>query len=109
MSIAHETVNGVTVIHLYGEFDAPASEKVRVEFEELVSKAAGHVVLDLSGVSFIDSTGMGLIIYAFKRRQAAGGEFRVSGAGGQPLELFKLLRVDRVIKLFPDLAGATAS
>jgi anti-sigma B factor antagonist len=108
MSLEHETINDCIVVRLHGEFDAAASDAIRSELESLVNTTTGNIIFDLSDVSFIDSTGMGLIIYAFKRRQSAGGEFRVSGAQGQPLELFKLLRVDRVIKLFATTEEATA-
>lgn len=107
MSLDQKNVNGATVIRLEGEFDAAASDSVREEFENLASKPPGPIVLDLSAVSFIDSTGMGLIIYVFKRLQSVGKGFSVCGAHGQPLELFKLLRVDRVIRMFPDVSLAT--
>ncbi len=108
MSLEHETINESIVVRLHGEFDAAASDAVRSELESLVNTASSNIVFDLSDVTFIDSTGMGLIIYAFKRSQSSGGEFRVSGLRGQPLELFKLLRVDRVIKLFPNTAEAVS-
>lgn len=106
MSLNHETVNGATVIQLHGEFDAAASDSVKADLESLLDNNCSCIVLDLADVSFIDSTGMGLIIYAYKRLQSSGMDFRVSGVHGQPLELFKLLRVDRVIQLFPDVEHA---
>lgn len=110
MSLNHETINGTTVIKLHGEFDAAASDSAKADLESLLNNnSSSCIVLDLADVSFIDSTGMGLIIYAFKRLQSSGMDFRVSGAHGQPLELFKLLRVDRVIQLFPDVEQALPS
>lgn len=106
MSLEHENINDTVVVKLHGEFDAAASDTVKSDFESLLGNASQCMVLDLSDVNFIDSTGMGLIIYAFKRLQSGGKDFRVSGAKGQPLELFKLLRVDRVIQLFPDVDQA---
>jgi anti-sigma B factor antagonist len=109
MSLEFATVNDMTVVKLRGEFDAAAADLVRDEMEALVSSGDRRLVLDLTDVSFVDSTGMGLIIYAFKRLQSGGGDFRVAGATGQPRELFKLLRVDRVMRLFPDISSATAN
>lgn len=106
MSLEHEKINGAIVVRLRGEFDAAASDAVKSDFEALLGDDHPCMVLDLSDVNFIDSTGMGLIIYAFKRLQSGGKDFRVCGAKGQPLELFKLLRVDRVIQIFPDLDQA---
>lgn len=108
MGLEHQTINDTIVVKLRGEFDASASDAVKSDFESLLGDQCNCMVLDLSDVNFIDSTGMGLIIYAFKRLQSGGKDFRVCGAQGQPLELFKLLRVDRVIRLFPDVKLALA-
>ena len=72
--------------------DAAAMAAIRPQFEAL-AQGAEDVELDLSKVSFIDSSGIGGIVFLYKRLVAAGRRLTVRGLGGQPLQMFKYLRI----------------
>jgi anti-sigma B factor antagonist len=55
------------------------------------------VVVDLSFLRVIDSSGVGAIVSLYKRVRATGGDVRVVGLRDQPLAIFQLLRLDRVL------------
>jgi anti-anti-sigma factor len=48
-------------------------------------------------VSFLDSSGVGVIVFLYKRLKAQNRGFEIDGARGQPQELMELLRIDKVI------------
>ncbi len=75
-----------------GDFDAAAARDLRPRIEQL-AQAAGDVVVDLSSVEFIDSSGVGALVYLHKRLIAAGHRLKVVGLKGQPLELLTYLRL----------------
>ena len=68
-------------------------------------------VIDLRGVTFIDSSGIGAIVFLFKRLRAANRELMLVGVHGQVRELIELLRVDHAlpVELLDPAAGEAAA
>ena len=73
----------------------------------VISAGAQNVVIDLSGVDFIDSTGLGVLMGAAKRVRSAGGDIRLVTAGSRLAELIELTRLDRVLDVFDSVSEAT--
>ena len=93
-----EQSNHEVLVSLEGEFDAHACEEIKPEFEKLVGDQLNqNVVLDLSAVTFIDSSGIGAIVFLYKRLMQANSTFHLCGVRGQPRELFELLRINKAI------------
>lgn len=88
-----------TVVSIVGEFDARTAPGVRDRLDQVVEAKPAHIVLDVTGLRLIDSTGVGGIVSLFKRARAYGGNFEVKGLNGQPRSIFEVLRLDRVFKL----------
>jgi anti-anti-sigma factor len=91
------------VIQLHGDFDAAGSAAIRAELEDIAAQAQPqHVFLDIQNVSFIDSSGVGAIVFLYKRLQEKTRQMRIVGAQGQPRELMELLRIHKAIPMvFP--------
>ena len=79
-----------------GAIDALTAAELRPIFDKLVSDRRPRVVVDIAGVTMIDSSGVGAIVSLYKRVKADGGQVQVVGAKDQPLAVFKLLKLDRV-------------
>ncbi|HTR23267.1 MAG TPA: STAS domain-containing protein [Terriglobales bacterium] len=75
--------------------------------ESLVRENRKKVVFDLSGVTHIDSTGIGIIVMSASQLKQAGGALRVC-AQGRVEEILKLTNVDKVVSLHPTIAAASA-
>lgn len=102
MSPLTYTLNDALVVTLEGELDAKSVSVLRPCFEQLVD-AGKAVVLDLSEVSFIDSSGIGAIVFLFKRLQVRGLKVSVVGLRPQPRELFMMLRIHKTILCYETL------
>lgn len=101
------SVNGDLVLELSGEMDAPGCTQIRPLLEKVVNeKNSCNVLLDLSDVNFIDSSGIGAIVFLFKRLKAQGQSLVIRGVHGQPRELMELLHVGSAI---PVSMGSEAS
>jgi anti-anti-sigma factor len=99
MDFIHDfTPTGELIIQFQGEMDALGCAKLRPTLDQLVAEHAHNkVVLDLSEVGFLDSSGVGVIVFLFKRLKNAGGDLSIANVHGQPRELMKLLRIDSAI------------
>jgi len=74
----------------------------------LVNSPARHryLVLDLSAVDRIDSTGLGVLVGARKRLRAGNGQLRLAAASGDVARVLHASGLDRVLPLYPDVASA---
>jgi anti-anti-sigma factor len=92
----HDTGTG-TVVRLKGTFDALATPAARVALDALVDDRRSPVAIDMSALRSIDSCGVGAVVSLYKRVLAQGGRLSVWGLTGQPLAIFQLLRLDRLM------------
>jgi anti-sigma B factor antagonist len=98
---------GVTVIELGGSITlGRESGHIEAAVLKALSEGGQKLVIDLSKVSYIDSTGIGVIAYCFGKISQKGAHAAVAGAQGLVFDVFKLTRLDRVITFFPDVASA---
>ncbi len=72
---------------IYEDFDAAYVSRVR-PFIETLADADEDVVLDFSRVEFVDSSGLGALVFLHKRLVTNGDKLKVVGLKGQPLQLF---------------------
>ena len=99
--------NDVTVIELGGRVSiGRESGQIEPEVVGAVKAGAKLVILDLAGVSHIDSTGIGIMAYCFGKVAQAGGELRIASAKNSVFNLFEVTRLVHVIPFFPDLNSA---
>jgi anti-sigma B factor antagonist len=100
--------NGVAVA-LSGELDAYDAPSLRAAFAELAGGRQGAVVvLDLSAVTFLDSTALGTIVGLLRRVREGGGELRVVLPEGTARRIFEVTALERALDVWPSRAAATA-
>lgn len=85
------------VIHIKGALDAASAADARVTFEAVLDAGGGRVDLDMTEATFIDSSGVGAIVFIYKRLVLQGRAMTLLGLNGQPKDLIGLLRLDRTI------------
>lgn len=91
------TEAGVTRLAIEGELDAVTVSDLRGDLEKLLARRPGRVEIDLSLLRMVDSSGVGALVSLYKRVRAQGGDVVVTGLRDQPLAIFRLLRLDRVM------------
>jgi anti-sigma B factor antagonist len=98
---------GVTVIELAGHLTlGRESDRIETAVMTALNEGAQRLVIDLSQVGYIDSSGIGVIAYCFGKISHKGGHAVVAGAKGRVMDVFKITRLDGVIPCFPDVASA---
>lgn len=92
-------------LQLEAAFDAATVATIRPKFDEIAA-ANLDVVIDFSKVDFVDSSGVGAIIFLYKRLTTVGRSLTLVGVQGQPLQLMEFLRIPRVIPMRPQVSAA---
>lgn len=92
----HQTEHKLCIL-LSGEFDALSCGNIRPELEKIIADCDSDVAIDLQAVNFIDSSGIGAIVFLYKRLKAQGQTLEIINIQGQPKELFELLRIHSAI------------
>jgi anti-sigma B factor antagonist len=102
-------LDGWTVVAPVGELDLGSVPRLRQELQNLTANAGTlSVVLDLAGVDFIDSIGLGVIVAVAKRVRAHGGQFRLARVDDRVWSVFELVGLDVVFRRYADLGTACA-
>jgi anti-sigma B factor antagonist len=89
--------NGTSVLRIEGELDALSVVDLRPVISGIGEEKPAHVLVDLSPLRLIDSSGVGAVVALFKVVRAYGGDLAVVGVRDQPLAILRLLHLDRVL------------
>ena|SRR5215475_12664657 len=100
----------ITVVELSGRL-ALGRESQRIEslVEELVRRGTQRVVVDMSGVANVDSTGIGMVALAAGRIRETGGALAVVAPEGRVLQLLNLTQINRIVTVCATVASAVAA
>jgi anti-sigma B factor antagonist len=97
MDFSTSRTHDVATLRIEGELDAVTISDLRPSLDALLAERYPRVVVDASRLRLIDSQGVGAVVSLYKKAKGYGGVVRVQGLRDQPLVIFKLLRLDRVL------------
>ncbi len=97
------------VLPLEGEIDLHVSPRIADSLRKMIATQPPQVVVDLSKVSYIDSSGLAVLIEGMQNVNGYGGKFSLAGLQATVLPIFEIARLDQVFKIFPDVATALAA
>ncbi|HXP34398.1 MAG TPA: STAS domain-containing protein [Chthoniobacterales bacterium] len=89
------------VLPLEGEIDLHVSPRVERSLASIIAKRPQHVVVDLSGVTFIDSSGLAVLIHAMQDVNEYGGKLTLSGINENVRVIFEMARLDQFFLIEP--------
>ena len=100
MKIAKRYDNGKLTIYLYGELDHHGARNALREVEHAIDAALPRMlVLDFSGVTFMDSSGIALILRAQQRMQLLDGSLQVRNVPPQARRVLEAASVSRLVNI----------
>lgn len=107
MSISIRRAGSITILDLDGPLKIGESEQqFRQQFQELVDQGARSIAVNLAGVSYMDSSGIGSIVRAFTQAKKAGGRCTFFAPTKPVLQLIQMVRLDSVLDIATDEAAA---
>ncbi|NOI82710.1 STAS domain-containing protein [Vibrio tubiashii] len=81
-----------------GNLDADGSRHAQPHIDEIIAEnSSREIEIDFSQVQFLDSSGVGAIVYLYKRLVERQRNMRIENVSGQPLEIMNLLRINQAI------------
>jgi anti-sigma B factor antagonist len=110
ISINVKPLTDVVVVELKGRITlGEATGKVRDAIRDLVAKGTKKFVLNLKGLEYMDSAGMGELIGVYTTVKNQGGDMKLVGATGRALNLLHVTRLTTLFELYDDEAAAARS
>lgn len=96
------TVNEVAadraVLVAGGRLDLVSAHELRAAVEQVVAAGRNRVVIDMAGVPFVDSSGLGMLVGGLKHARQAGGELRIAAPADQVTSVLALTKLSRILR-----------
>ena len=99
-------VGNTALLELEGEVDAEHAAQLKRVFVKLREEDRRRVVLDLQKVSFVDSTGLGILISLMRQLKEVDGELRLVGLQPEVRSIFEITRLYKVFELRSSIEDA---
>jgi anti-anti-sigma factor len=109
LSLQHRQVGYVTVVTCRGQLLFGAESDALLKEIDALLPMNPHILLDLGGVDYIDSGGLGLLVRCLTRVQNAAGQLSVCALSPKVSEILRVTRLDRVLRLYQAEADAIVS
>ena len=100
--------DGATIVALSGDVDLQTSPEVRQGLLECLEKH-DKVVVDMSQVNYIDSSGVASLVKAFQVSRKKGSSFALAHISAAALRVLNLARLDKVFSIFENIEDAIAA
>jgi anti-sigma B factor antagonist len=97
------------VLPLEGEIDLHVSSEVAESLRTMIAKRPKLVVIDLTKVTYLDSSGLAVLIEGMQKVQEYGGKFALAGVQESVQHIFEIARLDQVFQIFPTVDEALAA
>jgi anti-sigma B factor antagonist len=98
MNLQMDTRAGVTVMRPHGRLDLVTAPGVKQQIAETIADGHVRLVIDLASVTFIDSSGLGLLIGSLKAARIAGGDLRIARPTEQARVILELTTLDQILQ-----------
>jgi stage II sporulation protein AA (anti-sigma F factor antagonist) len=106
-SAVHRTVDGVRIVTVEGEIDHHVRELLSAALLSGYGAAPpSRIVVDLGGVTFMDSTGVNIFVTAYQAVSATEGRLRIAAAQKPVLHVMQLVGIDTLIACYPSVEQA---
>lgn len=106
LTVSTSERDGWIVLALVGQLDVATAPNFRETLQETQYRGDGRVVLDLSGLEFLDSFGLGVLVGGVKRARSHGGRLILAGVSDHVAQVFELTGLDRALPFAPDVDAA---
>jgi anti-sigma B factor antagonist len=104
MILTHRIEQDMDIVNISGRFVMADAAEAREQFKSIIEKGNGKLVVDLSGVTFMDTSGVSVLISAYKavRSKSNDGRMILCGIPANVQALLELTRLNEIFELFID-------
>ncbi|MFC1500119.1 STAS domain-containing protein [Candidatus Zixiibacteriota bacterium] len=110
MQIKHVTSGDVAVLHLQGKImGGPDATSLHEKLHELIETGTRSVVIDLTDVDWMNSSGLGILIGGLSAIRKSGGDLRLASVTEKIEEVLRITKLDRVFDVYGSTEDAVTS
>jgi len=109
LSVSTTERDDVVIVTVAGEVDVYTAPQLRSALEECVAAGQNKIVVDLEGVGFIDSTGLGVLVGQLKALRRVDGSLRIVCSDERILRLLAITGLDQILPLHDTVDAALAA
>jgi len=100
MQIEERQNQDVTIFGVDGDIDINSSPDIRKRFDKTINAKILKIVINLSNVSYIDSSGLATLVEMLKRTRGYGGKMRLSNLAAKVKSLFEITKLEKLFEIF---------
>ena len=109
MDLLFKRKNKTLIILITGDIDHHTSKELRRQTESALMQLGGrNIIFGFENVTFMDSSGIGMLIGRYKQLQVFGGRIAIAGAQGKTAEILQLSGLKDLLPLFETVEEALA-
>ena len=109
MGVKTESKNGLTVCYVDGEIDINSSPQIKKSFDKLISSKTPKIVINLSKVTYVDSSGLATLVEILKNMKSYGGRMRLACMSPKIKSLFEITKLEKLFEISADEETATSN
>lgn len=102
MPVKMSEKSGLVVCHVDGEVDINTSPDIKKSFDKLISSKTPKIVINLSKVTYVDSSGLATLVEILKNMRAYGGRLRLTNMSGKIKSLFEITKLEKLFEIIAD-------
>jgi anti-sigma B factor antagonist len=107
--VEERSAGGVDIVNVSGEIHLTTAPRFRERLEQIIASGDGTLVLDLTAVEFIDSTGLSVLLSGLRLLDQRNGRMALVLRNPTVLRLFQITSLDTTFEIFPERPAAIAS
>ncbi len=109
MAVKTEQKSGLMVCHIDGEIDINTAPDIKRAFDRLLSKKEPKIVINLTKVTYVDSSGLATLVEILKNMRTYGGRMRLTNLSPKIKSLFEITKLERLFDIIADEAEAIST
>ena len=102
MAVRIDPRQGLTVCHIDGEIDINSSPAIKKSFDKLISQKTPKIVINLSKVTYVDSSGLATLVEVLKNMRSYGGRMRLACMSSKIKSLFEITKLEKLFEILAD-------
>ncbi|MBW2056748.1 MAG: STAS domain-containing protein [Deltaproteobacteria bacterium] len=100
MKVSTVLTDGAAIVSVHGEVDLYSSPGLRQEIVQWAQKRIRSLIVDLGGVTYMDSSGIATLVEGFQLTKTYGGRFSIASPGPAIQEVLRFAHLDRIFHIF---------
>lgn len=109
LTLSTRTEGSATVVAAEGEVDLSTIPQLSEQLESLINDGQVDLIIDMAGVNFIDSTGLGVLVGARKKALAKDGSVQLARLQPKVLKIFRITQLTEIFPVYESVADALES